>query len=186
MTRVRCRYLLPFGHTLIDCILLVAFVMHLSRPFGREGAIHPPSRARPVLLLQESDSFEWDPRTASPPGPFMLITSGNLPAGLISDVVRPEAGFVRRGQPWHHMWFLLQEAVASSCWFLIGLWIDMARPRLGKVMMAYLTLRLLLAFTGAYEIGWRIQISFWMGFMAWLVGLGIYRAIRLLPRTRTD
>jgi hypothetical protein len=180
MVRVKCRWLLPLGHVLIDCILLVALIVYSNRISRREkSAVHPPGPIQAALLLQEDLSVEWDPRTSAPPGPFMLIMSGNLPAGLISGILRPEAGIVNRRQPWDRVWFLLPEAVAFLCWYLIGLWIDAGRSRLGKVMIAYLVVRCLLALAGVYDIGWRIQILFWMGFTVWLAGFGSSRLIRV-------
>ncbi len=84
-----------------------------------------------------------------------------------------------RRQPWDPIWFLLYEALSFPCWYFIGAWIDAGRVRLGKTMLAYAAVRLLLALAGFYEVGWRTQILFWMGMAFWLAGLGLSRLIRV-------
>jgi hypothetical protein len=180
MVRVKLRWLLPLGHTLIDCILLFSFIAYSNRQFrGERGALYPSAAIEAVLFLQEGGPVAWDPVTSTPPGPFMLITSGNLPAGLVSDILRPHAWIVRRGHRWDRIWFLLQEAFAFSCWYFIGVWIDAGHSRLGKVMIAYLALRFLIALTGVYDVGWRVQVLFWLGFTLWVAGLVSSRLIRV-------
>jgi hypothetical protein len=178
MVRVKCRWLLPIGHALTDCILLVALIAYPHRLFQQEkGAVYPPAPIHAALFLQEGGSVAWDPKTGLNE-PFMLIMSGNFPAGLISDVLRPQAGVVSRGHRWDRVWFLLHEAVAFPSWYLIGVWIDAGRFGLGKVMIAYLVVRFLIALTGFYDVGWRIQVLFWLGFTLWLAVLGSFRLIR--------
>jgi hypothetical protein len=111
--------------------------------------------------------------------------SGNLPAGFASDVLRPRGWIVRRGQ-WDRLWFVLQEAIAFPSWYLIGLWIDAYRSRLGKVMIAYLAVRFLVALTGVYDAGARIQVLFWLGLILWLTGLGLSSLIKVGLRVRQN
>jgi hypothetical protein len=64
--------------------------------------------------------------------------SGNLPAGIISDALRPRAGIIARGQHWDVVWFLAHETAAFLFWYLIGMLADSGRSRLGRVMIGYL------------------------------------------------
>jgi hypothetical protein len=109
----------------------------------------------------------------------LLITTGNLPAGLIASFVRPNAGYVGRRQPWDPIWFLLHESLSFPFWYFIGAWIEAGRVRLGKTMVAYVAVRLLLALSGFYEVGWRTQMLFWMGLAFWLTVLGLSRLINV-------
>jgi len=180
MTCVKWRWLLPLGHAVVDCTLLVALIAWPDRPFWREnGALHPPAAIQAALFLQEGGSVEWDLTTLPPPGPFILIMSGNPPAGLASSILRPQAGVVRRGHRWDPIWFLVHEAVAFPCWYLLGVWVDAGRFRLGKVMTAFLAWRVLIVFIGAYEVGWRVQVMFWWGFTLWLAWLGLSHLVRV-------
>ena len=111
--------------------------------------------------------------------------SGNPIAGFSSDILRPEAALISRKQPWDQIWFMVQEAIAFPCWYLIGLWIDTGHFRFGIVMFAYLILRFILAITRSYEIGWRIQVLFWLGLLLWLSVLGLSRLIRVGIRSAT-
>jgi hypothetical protein len=75
---------------------------------------------------------------------------------------------------WDPIWFLLQETLAFPCWYLIGIWAD-KRRRLGRVMVAILAARLLIAVSGFYDVGWRFEELFWLGFGLWSLGVGIIR-----------
>jgi hypothetical protein len=46
-------------------------------------------------------------------------------------------------------------------------------------MIAYVAVRLLLALSGFYEVGWRTQMLFWMGLAFWLTVLGLPRLINV-------
>ena len=178
--RVKYRWLLPFGHALIDSMLLVAWITLSGRLFPREkDSMYRSAPVQAALFLQEGGSVTWEPANLPPSGPFVLIMSGNLPVGLISAVLRPRASIVRRGHRWDGLWFALQEAIAFPSWYLIGFWIDTYRFRLGKVMIAYLAVRFLVALTGFYDVGMRIQVLFWLGFVLWLTGLGLSRLIKI-------
>jgi hypothetical protein len=39
----------------------------------------------------------------------------------------------------------------------------------------YLVMRFLLAVSGLYYVGWRLQILFWWSLILWAAGLGLYR-----------
>jgi hypothetical protein len=184
MKRVKLRWLLPFGHAVIDCILLVSLIAYSNRMFRQEkGVLYHSAAIQAALFLQEGESVEWDPVTLPPPGPFMLIMSGNLPAGLVSGALRPQARIIRRECRWDRIWFLLQEVAAFASWYLIGFWVDAGRSRLGKVMIAYLAVRFLIALTGASDAGWRFQVLFWLGFTLWLMAVGVSRLIRVALHT---
>jgi hypothetical protein len=186
MRRVKWRWLLPLGHTVIDCALVFALIMYAHRLFQpKKSEVHPPTRFHAALFLQEGDSVEWDPRTLPPPGPFSLIMTGNLPAGLASSVLRPEAGMVTRKKHWDPVWFALQEAVSFMFWYLIGAWVDAGHPKLGKVMLAFVVGRFVLAVVGVYEIGWRIQVLFWLGFCLWLACAGLSLVFRVVSSAAT-
>lgn len=179
MMRVKWRYALPLLHTLIDCILLAALIAYSNRVFRpQKSTLAGPTPLTFALFLQEN-SIEFDPRPSSPPGPFSLIMTGNLPAGVLSGVLRPEAGFIRARQRWDPLWFLIHESLSLSFWYLIGAWIDRGHVRFAVVMIIYFGLRLLLALSGSGEVGWKSQTVFWMGLLLWLVGVGFSKLIRV-------
>jgi hypothetical protein len=180
MVRVRWRWSLPLGHAVIDCIALIALITYSHRVFRSEVGGH--GFVRPALLLQESGSIEWDPRTLPPPGPVLIITTGALPSGLIAGTLRPNAAYIGRRPLWDPIWLLLHEALSFPCWFLLGVWSDTRRGLLIKVMIGYLAARLLFVVTGSYDVGWRFQILFWMGMVLCLFGLGIAHQIRVGQR----
>jgi hypothetical protein len=160
-------------------MLLTALIAYTGRVFGHEKANTRRTVGIQTVLLQEGGSVEWEPKyDVSSPGPFMAIVSGNLPAGLISGLARPHAGLLRRRQSWDPTWFLLHEALALSSWYLIGIWVDRGRRRLGMIMIGFLAARFLIALTGSYDIGWRIQVFFWLGFVLWLVALSLSFVVR--------
>jgi hypothetical protein len=96
MVRVKFRWILPIGHLVIDCILLGALIVYSNSHAYRGDS----GSSRTLILVQESGSVEWDPRTMGPPGSFSAIISGNLPAGLVSVFLRPEAGIVGGRRRW--------------------------------------------------------------------------------------
>jgi len=179
MVRVKWRWLLPLGPGLIDCILLVALIAYSNRIFRHQkGGLHEPRAIQAALFLQESNSIGWDPQTHHS-GQFMVLMSGNLPAGLISEVLRPQAAMVSRERRWDRVWFLLQEVLAFAFWYLVGAWIDTGHVGLRGVMFGYLAVRFLMTFTGVYDVGWRVQILCWLAFTLWIAGLGSYYLVRV-------
>jgi hypothetical protein len=178
MVRVKWRWLLPLGHLLVDCVLLVALIAHSNHLLRRDkGALHRPTHIQSALFLQEGIPFE--PTNIRLSGPSLLITSGNLPAGIVSEFLRPPHDrIVRSGQRLDGVWFLLHESCAFVCWHFIGVWVDVGRMRLRWVMIGYLAMRLLLALTGAYEVGMRIQVLFWFCFMFYLIFVGTSLLVR--------
>jgi hypothetical protein len=115
-----------------------------------------------VALLQEGDSLEWNPiYDVPPPGPFLAIMSANLPAGLISGFLRPRAGVVTRNHRWDPVWFVIQEAVAFSCWYVMGIWADRSR-KMAIILIAYLAVRCIVTLTGSYGVVWRVQSFLWL------------------------
>lgn len=177
MPRVHFRWILPCGHGVVDCILLLAWIGYLSGT-TKQALVSGPSIS--VKLAQEQGAVEFDIRYLPPPGPVLLLTTGNLPAGLISTAIRPDAGFERRGQAWDRTWLLLHEALSALSWFLLGLWIDLGGKRLRVPMLLYLVARSAFAVIGVYEVGWRMQIVCWMAFALSLTIIAILRPIRWL------
>lgn len=183
--RVRLQLILPVAHVLIDCILLASLIHQVNQMY-RPRASAPPHSVVPVLL-QDDPSLEWVPMYDSFPEPFMVLSSGNLPAGLLSDVIRPKAGLVTPGRRWDPVWFLLNETFSVGCWFLIGRWADDGHVRLGRILMVYAAVRLVIAVTGSYSVGWRIQALFWLCLGLWSVGVLLSRAARAVLRlTRSE
>lgn len=188
MPRVKWRWILPIGHLVVDCVLLVALIAYSNRMFPRQTDIASPSGSFQDAVFLQDRGYEWEPRFDVISGPFMAIASGNLPAGLVAAALRPEAQIPRRKHKWDHIWFLVHEALAFLGWFTVGALVDAGHPRLGKVMLGYLAVRFMLALTGRYEIEWKTQTIFWMCFTMWLIGLGVSHLIglsRQSPQGRT-
>ena len=179
--RVRLQLILPVAHVLIDCILLASLI-HQANQMYRPRTSAPPSHSVVPVLLQDDPSLEWVPMYDLVPEPFMVLSSGNLPAGLLSDVIRPKAGLVTPGRRWDPVWFLFNETFSVGCWFLIGRRADDGHVRLGRILMVYAALRLVIAVTGSYSVGWRIQALFWLCLGVWSVGVLLSRAARALLR----
>lgn len=159
---MRLQLILPVAHVLIDCILLASLI-HQANQMYRPRTSAPPSHSVVPVLLQDDPSLEWVPMYDSVPEPFMVLSSGNLPAGLLSDVIRPKAAQVTPGRRWDPVWFFLNETFSIGCWFLIGRWADGGHIRLGRISMVYAVARIVIAVTGSYSVGWRIQVLFWLG-----------------------
>ena len=186
--RVRLQWLLPIAHALIDCILVVSLIQYADHMFGRKAASVPRLATVQPALLQEDSSVRLIPTWDTTPGPFLVLSSGNLPAGLLSDVLRPGAGLYTPEQRWDPFWVFLNEVFSFACWGLIGRWVDAGRVPLGRILVGYVVARLLIALTGTYDIGWRVQVLFWVGFALWSLGLGLSRLARVglrLARSKT-
>ena len=174
----RFRWLLPFGHMLIDLVLVAAWVWHGTTLLTQDKARAAVRTAANVLLVQESDTVEWEPRQMPPPPKFGLILTGTLPAGVISGSLRPKCWWVTRRKVWDPIWLFIHQGVAIPLWFLIGLRIDAGSSPLRRVMLSYLLLRggfVLLVFgpSSAANIGSGFQFLFWVG----MTGYGIVRGI---------
>jgi hypothetical protein len=182
IVRVKFRWILPIGHLAIDCILLGALIVYSNSHAYRGDSGWKAISKSSLIFVQESGTVEWDPRTTGPPGSFSVIMSGNLPAGLVSVFLRPEAGIVGGRRRWDPSWFLLHQAVSLPFWYSLGIWADAGNVRLGKVLLVYLVVRFLVAVSGSYNVGWRVQILFWWSLILWAAGLGLHRLSRVCLR----
>lgn len=181
---VKFGWLLPSANFVVDGVLVLALIAHSNR-FVHKTVLSQAGNVQPVSLIQEGGTVMWDPKTLPPTGPFMLIVTGNVPAGLISERLRPDAGALSYGPKWDRLWFALHEAIAFACWFVIGTWVERHHKQLRTILICYSAVRFLLALTGTYDIGWRIQILWWLGFTAWSVGAVSLYLIRRIVRLRT-
>jgi hypothetical protein len=176
----RYRWLLPAGHTAIDLCILGIWIWQGQLAALKEKAYRP----KPPVVSRPADSPEevaigWDPRSCwdceSPE--FMLLATGALPAGIMSSVIRPGAGWQTREELWDPVWFLILEALAIPSWFLIGAWLDTGHSRLGHWMRRYLGARAVFASIffarGLVRLATAIQFLFWLG-------LSSYAAVRSL------
>ena len=62
----------------------------------------------------------------------------------------------------------------------------MAGCDFGIVLIGYLAIRFLFAVCGWYDVGSRIQVFFWFGFVLWLCVCGIVQATKVLARKATQ
>ena len=170
MPRISYRWLLPFGHAVVDLLLLAAWIGYgtmLIRQVNIRSGGHAPL-FQPALF-QDGDTVRWDPPTLPPPPRFALLMTGTLPAAAVSMSVRPEAWYITRGKLWDPVWLLIHEAVAIPFWFLIGLTIDSGGSRLRKPMLWYLVGRsglglLVVGPWTAPNFGVLLQFLFWVCF----------------------
>ncbi len=132
------------------------------------------------MFLQEG--IPWEPANLPLAGPYMLIVTGNLPAGMISEMFAPRRGEGRHWQQLDAVWALVYEATAFLCWYGIGLHLEGHR-RTAIVLLLYLVVRFLLALAGVYEIGLGVQVLFWLGCTAGLLGLGVTQMLRFIVKT---
>jgi hypothetical protein len=79
-----------------------------------------------------------------PAGPYLLFVTGNLPAGMISEVLAPRRGERRHRPQLDAVWVLVYEAAAFLCWYGIGVYLESHR-RTAIVLLACLVVRFLLA-----------------------------------------
>ena len=182
---MRLQLTLPVAHVFIDCILLASLIDQANQMYRpRTSAPLPSHRVVPVLL-QDDPSLEWVPMYDSVSEPFMVLSSGNLPAG--SDLIRPKASLATPSRRWDPVWFFLNETLSIGCWFLIGRWADDGHVRLGRILMVYAAARLVIAVSGSYSVGWHIQVLFWLSLGLWSVGVVLSRAARAVLRlTRSE
>ena len=110
MARLRYRWLLPFGHLLVDVIVLSHFIW--------QGHQWQRDLCRPPVIRTEVPASEgtvmWDPRYFwwRPPQDFVFLVAGTLPVGLISGVVRPRAILQDCDRLWDPLWFSIHEGIA--------------------------------------------------------------------------
>src|SRR5437868_2213487 len=114
---IRWRILLPVGHLVVDCVVLALWLWH-GNTLYQPTADSLRHRIQPILFLHEGVSFtvelQW-----SPPDDLIFLASGDLPAMLISDALRPKAYIVTRSKLWDRSWFLIHEALSFSLWFTV-------------------------------------------------------------------
>jgi len=169
---LHCRYrtLLPAGHTAIDVLLLAAWIWHAAVVLNQPKAWSHPS-GDVLAANAQGESIGWDPSSVhwEPDQRFTLILTGTLPAGIVSASLRPEAGWQTRHRLWDPVWFLVHEAVSIPFWFLMGVWLDAGRSRLGRTMLAYLVGRIALGLLAIPVAGnwWSAQVLFWLGLAAY-------------------
>ena len=102
-----------------------------------------------------------------PPGPFLLLASGSITAGIFSSWIRPEAPRQIRHKLWDPIWFGIHEAIALPLWFIFG-W---AMP--GKAMRRYLAARAGFTVIGISWGGWSLFIFLQTVFWICLVCYGV-------------
>jgi len=182
MLGLRYRWILPVGHTLIDLLLLVCWIWHATVTLKQQKGHCSPAQVVSTVAFLQDIPMTFDLSTIPPPPAFVLLVSGTLPAGIVSTYLRPDAGSQTRRKLWDPTWLLIHEAVAIPFWFLMGMWIDTGRSRMGKLMWFFLLTRgafgLLDAALGAAQFGILAQGLFWLG----LSGYGIVQGVRRLAR----
>jgi len=183
MIRGRSRVVLPLGHFLVDVVVLVLWVWHSQDLFRQtKGAVW----FQPVAMLQEN-APQFEPKfDISPPGQYLLLALGNLPAMVVSENVRPRAWYQSRTKLWDPWWFLIHESVASLVWFGLGMYGDSGRLRLSKAIERFLIMRCLV--TPFVNIGWAARLGvlaeglFWMGLIVHFIARGVKWGYRLVHR----
>jgi hypothetical protein len=181
MTLARYRWLLPAGHTAIDLVVLTIWLSQLTVASYRKKNTQTPSPASTTLANFQEDgpAVGWSVRSCwdCEDPRFVLLSSGVLPVGIISASLRPQASRPTRQEPWDSIWFMIHEALAIPFWFLLGMWLDVERSRLGRSMRIYLAARGSLApgllALGIPRLATMLQIFFWLGLVC-------YAAVRSL------
>jgi hypothetical protein len=189
--KFRWRIVLSFGNLAVDCLVLVLWLFHAPSLY-RPKADASPWRIEPVLLFQEGGSFVFDPKSIEPPAEFLLLASGSVPAMLVSGALRPEAHILTLARLWDPVWFLIHETISFLLWFGIGALIDSGLMRIKKTMMAYLVTRfgfaVLLTWHRVADVGWRVEVLFWLAFVVYAVIIWLRWAFSKLhwPWTTVD
>jgi hypothetical protein len=134
-------------------------------------------RLEPVLFLQENGSVTFDPRSLPPPAEFLVLSSGTLPALLLSGAIRPEAQLLTPKKLWDPIWFVIHEAVSFLFWFGIGLAVESGFFRAKKSILVYLGLRscfaAFLIVHGVANFAWRLQVLAWLAFGIYVTVIGL-------------
>ena len=119
---------------------------------------------------------------------IQLISSGNLPAAVVSLQIRPRACIPTRSHLWDPEWFLIHEAVALAIWYIVGLGIDSGRFRLRREMLAYLAARAactaLLPFIDIARPAASLELLVWCALAIWAAGWCILRVVQPLRQRR--
>jgi len=97
--------ILPVAHVLIDCILLASLIRQASQMCRPRTSAPLPMYGVIPVLFQDDPSLEWVPMCDSVSEPFMVLSSGTLPAGLLSDLIRPRAGLLTPDRRWDPVCF---------------------------------------------------------------------------------
>jgi hypothetical protein len=187
MTMPRCRWLLPFGHLIVDGIALVIWIVQANSVL-----VHRPktsfrlAEGKPVLLLQDK-VVAFDVRESSPDGVFLFLTAGDLLAGSCSIAARPRAHLQTRGKLWDPVWFVIHEALSFAFWFWIGFLLDIGRLQLKTVMLVFLAARLFcLPFLNRFWLAraaGNLEVWFWLILGLCAIAWAVLRLV-LIGRSR--
>jgi hypothetical protein len=85
---------------------------------------------------------------------------------------------VRRSQRWDVVWFAAHQALGVAHWFGVGAWVDSRGVGLRLVMASYVAARICTAIVGVYDVGWRVEVLFWLALTLWLAGVALVRFTR--------
>jgi hypothetical protein len=188
---VRYRVWLPLAHTLIDSVLVAAWIWH-AHGLIRIERQKDLSRVQTVILsiAAPQDSVEWEPIRVPPPPEFQVILTGTAPAGMVSMALRPDAARVYRQTLWDPIWFAIHEAFAIPFWLLLGLRFDSGHRMLGRTMGTYVCARGIFAMLsiglGIARPGAAFQSLFWLALFIYALIRGLGWAIRrIAPPKRT-
>lgn len=178
---VRYRWVLPIGHTAIDLMLLAFWFW-----YGQTMLRNQKHASHSSVFLQEQ-AVNFDIAVDAIPPKFVLLATGNWPAGAVAMSLRPRAYKSRSGHLWDPIWLLIHEAIAIPFWFLIGMWVDKGRPQLGKLMLIYLLARCVFgALDAAYglpQVGILVQMFFWFWLTWSLISHGVRRILQMVRHT---
>ena len=146
MKKIKLRWLFPICHLVID-LAIAAILFHSvlrERQIERVHERRPQSEFISVGFFQENvPGVRFDPQFLPPPQ-FTLLIMGSLPAGLISVFVIPSYYASTWEHPFNFRWLALQEALALTLWFLLGLAAE-SRPTIRRCLVGLILLRILAA-----------------------------------------
>lgn len=108
-----------------------------------------------------------------PPGELLLISSGTLPATLVSETLRPQVGVITPAKLWDPVWFFIHETVSFLLWFAIGASLDIGLLRIRKTLMVYFAGQIGFAVFstahGVAALGWHMQVLSWLAFGVYIL-----------------
>ena len=175
----RWRTILPLGHFVVDCLILALWLWQ-AQSLYRPKAMLPARGVEPVFFLQEGGSVQWNP-IFHPPDEYLLLSAGTFPALLVSDSIKPEAHVITPAKLWDPAWFCVHESASILIWFAIGALLDSGFFRIRKSIAAYLVVRLgfalLSTVPGVADIGWRVEVLFWIAFIVYLIAARLRWAV---------